>query len=209
MPNNKIADPRLEAQNLLAQMLKAGAAQLYILDRMLPLPETKAAMSAQSEVLAEEISILAELIEVVAKAGAKTIREQAVARAEELLPGLRGWKAPKSDWLGSGLERLPVGLVPLLLRRKISWTEKSLAEGLKCCRSSKGWHMLANHQEVIQAFVNHVIRLQKSEVLAPVALAELLKLRSKLQEFAANEKSQLANWAQKQANAIGYATGSV
>ncbi len=195
-------NPVEDAQSLLERMFKAGAEHFYIFKRMEAARQTRGVLSASPAVNAELVLILVALVREVASASGKTCHAKGAAKAQELIPGLRGWKAPRSDWLGSGVERVPLQLLPLLLRRKALWTDETLAEALKGCRAWRGMLMLGYHHSVIQAFAAHVDRYAKRNGLGRASTAELVKVQAKLAAFTRSEISRLATWAKKQANRL-------
>lgn len=196
------AQSRGEAERLLEKMLKEGAQHLYISDRIKSLPETKALLSAQPPVNAELLLILSALICATAKASDKTVHQKAAGKARELIPGLKAWTAPRSDWLGSGVERVPLWLTPLLLHRRAEWSDESMATALKACHVFRTTPTLAWQRPLIQTFVAHVDAYAKRNGLGPKTTAELLKVRTKLDKFVLTENSRLATWAKKQSRRL-------
>ena len=196
------ARSRAEAERLLERMFKAGAQHLYIFERMQALPQTRHVLSGPPAVNVELLLILLALVREVSGASAKTCHKKAAAKAQTLIPGLKGWNGPRSDWLGSGVERVPLNLIPLLLHRKALWVDDSLAEALKGCRAWHGSCLLSYHRPVIQGFIAHVDSWSKRNGLGRAATDELQKLVSKLVAFTKTENSSLATWAKKQVSRL-------
>ncbi len=197
-PTTKL-NSSVEAERLLEQLFKAGASHYYIFDRMQSQTEMKTILNAPSEVAVEVLLRLTALISKALTSKQAEVHANCAALAKEIIPGLRDWKDKGSDWLGSGMERVPPQLVPLLLCRTLACDDSTFARLLGVCCIPRTPYSFLLLRDVIQAFIGQAIRRARSEGTGNETRKVLLKLQSKLARLSRAEISRLGTWAKKQA----------